>query len=327
MSAAVLGMRPSVVSGRRGAVGLGAVVAILALAAGCAAEASSTRPGSARDAARLGLRSLAGTGRPANAGLSASVSECLGLRHPSAGVAAYAADGARLPFDVFAGHEPGTDPRCRAGQLRVLRLAALEIDGRLTYLRRGGCQTPCVVREATVHVPASAFSGALDLLPVAARRGDGAPLADCRATRHDAPQLAGPVLARMFYKRPSETPSGRPESPDTGARWSNYGDPGRLYRRGSATADDYNYLLWNLPRTARGVLHGGGIAEAVLARGTPLELCPAAHLVLPAFASDGALDGEVEFGYAELHQQAGAPLFGWVLLSYTYRGHRQTLTA
>jgi len=288
-------------------------LALLTLASGCGADASP--PPAARPA-------------PSNLGLASTVSECLPLKDPAAGVPAYASDGARLPFDVRPGHEPGTAPRCGPGELRVLRLESLSIGGQATYVRRGGCQTPCVVRQPTVHVPAAAFARPVRLLAAAARHGDGAPRPGCRTTVHDAAQLAGRELARMFYKRPTETPAGTAIRPDTGARWSNYGDPGALYRgRGGAPAADYDYLLWNLPRTASGVLHGGGIVRAVIARGAAIELCPAARLTLPAFDADGRLDGQVEFAYAELHPAPGAAIFGWVPLAFTYRGGpRQRLT-
>jgi hypothetical protein len=291
----------------------GLALLALALAAGCGAGASSASTPSGRSA---------GPARPANRGLPSSVSECLRLRDPGAGVAAYASDGTRLPFDVFAGHEPGTEPRCRPDELRILRLATLSAGGRPTYLRRGGCQTPCVVRQATVQVPANAFATPISVLPVAARHGDGAPVRGCEVSVRAAPQLAGRELARMFYKRPAETSPGAAPTPDTGARWSNYGDPGWIYSGPAAAGADYGYLLWNLPRTAGGVLHGGGIVEAVLARGQPIDLCAGARLVLPAFDAAGRLDGHVAFAYAELRPA----VFGWVMVAYTYRGHHQATT-
>jgi hypothetical protein len=294
---------------------LSAGLLITVTAAGCSVAASSDRQ-------RVG----AAVARPANRGLPSAVSQCLRLKDPAAGVAAYAADGARLPFDVFAGHEPGTQPRCRPDELRVSRLAALSIDGQSTYVRRGGCQTPCVVRQATVHVPASAFASPVRLLGVAARHGDGEPLAGCRAKVRAAPQLAGRALARMFYKRPTAAQPARGISPDVGARWSNYGDPGALYRSATGRAANYDYLLWNLPRTPQAVLHGGGIVEAVIAQGDPIGLCPGSDLTLPSWGADGRADGDVEFAYAALRAGSGARLYGWVLLAYTYQGHRQTLT-
>jgi hypothetical protein len=302
--------------------GLWAGPLILLVAAGCSAGASPPAGGATpRRGASSSRRTAA-----ANRGLSSAVSQCLRLKDPTAGVAAYAADGARLPFDVFAGHEPGTQPRCRPDELRVSRMASLTIDGQPTYVRRGGCQTPCVVRQATVHVPAGSFASSVRLLSPAARHGDGAPVADCRAGVRDAPQLAGRALARMFYKRPNVARPGRAIRPAVGARWSNYGNPGALYRTGGRPATSYNYLLWNLPRTARGVLHGGGIVEAVLAQGDPIELCRATHLTLPAYGADGRSDGDVAFAYATVHTESGAHLYGWVLVDYTYQGRRQRLT-
>jgi hypothetical protein len=287
---------------------LGAGVAVLAIVGGCRAGASS------------GRRAVERPVSPSNVGLSAAVSTCLRLKNPAAGVPAYASNGVRLPFDVRAGHEPGTTPRCGAGELRVLRLETLTIAGRPTYVRRGGCQTPCVVRQATVHLPVAAFAAPVRLLSPAARHGDGRPQAGCRSVVHAAPQLAGGELARMFYKRPAETASGPAASPDVGARWSNYGDPGRVYRRPGGPAADYAYLLWNLPRTSRGVLHGGGIVRAVIARGQAVEICPTARLTLPAFDASGRPDGTVEFAYAEIRPTPREAVYGWVLVAYTYRG-------
>jgi hypothetical protein len=295
-------------------------------AAGCGAGASPLASGAAPPQHAPPARLAGASGGPANRGLSSAVSQCLRLRDPAAGVAAYAVDGKRLPFDVFAGHEPGTQPRCRSDELRVSRLAELTIDGRLTYVRRGGCQTPCVARQATVHVPAGVFASPVRLLAAAARHGDGAPLAGCGVRVRDAPQVAGRALERMFYKRPTPGQAARGVSTDVGARWSNYGDPGALYRAAGRRATNYDYLLWNLPRTPRAVLHGGGIVEAVLAQGDPLALCPGTDLTLPAWAADGRPDGDLEFAYAAVRDASGARLYGWVLVAYSYAGRRQTLT-
>lgn len=315
-------MRRRVAWPRRFSAGL----LIAVTAAGCGAGAGSLASGAAPPRNASPARLARASDGPANRGLSSAVSQCLPLKDPAAGVAAYAADGTRLPFDVRAGHEPGTQPRCRPDELRVSRLAKLSIDGQPTYLRRGGCQTPCVVRQATVHVPASAFASPLRLLGVAARHGDGAPLAGCRASVRDAPQLAGRALERMFYKRPTRGQAARGISADVGARWSNYGDPGALYRSVTGRAANYDYLLWNLPRTPRAVLHGGGIVEAVIAQGDPIELCPGSEETLPSWGADGRADGDVEVAYAALRTGSGARLYGWVLLAYTHRGRRQALT-
>jgi hypothetical protein len=128
----------------------------------------------------------------------------------------------------------------------------------------------------------------------------------------------------MFYKRPG----GRSTTPETGARWSNYGDPGALYAgRAAAAVSDYAYLLWNLPRTPGGVLHGGGIVRAVIAAGQAINLCArTSHLVLPAFDSAGRPDGQVESAYAAIRLRSGAAVFGWVVVGYAYHGHRHRLT-
>jgi hypothetical protein len=127
----------------------------------------------------------------ANASFRTSlISQCV-LTRRRGRVAALAFGGSRLPFDRATGHEPGTRPRCRRHELRLLRLQALRIDGRRTYVRRGGCRLPCVEPQATVHVPTSALSGRVSLLPRSACNGNGDRVADCRRIVRNAPQLVG----------------------------------------------------------------------------------------------------------------------------------------
>jgi hypothetical protein len=261
------------------------------------------------------------THAPNNAFAASDVSACLRARNP-ARVRALALDGARLPFDVAAGHEPGTRPRCGHGELRVLRLQALDVGGERTYVRRGGCQLPCVLPQPTVHVPARAFARPLHLLPASARNGNGAPLQSCDQPVRNAPQRAGRALRRMYYKTPAELRRRRNagRSGGDGPRWSNYGDPGARYRSGRRGAAHYNYVLWNLPRTATGVLPGGGLVRAIVRAGQPLALCRGERIELPAFDVRGTPNGSVLFGYARV--RSGAPasraLYGWVLLGYRY---------
>lgn len=250
------------------------------------------------------------------------ISACVRATRP-ARVRALTFDGARLPFSVAAGHEPGSRPRCRPGELRVLRLQALRIGGERTYVRRGGCALPCVVRQATVHVPASALARPVSLLPHAARNGNGAAVADCRQEVRNAPQHVGADLHRMYYKRPAELRERRNagRSGGAGARWSNYGDPGVTYRSPTGRRAHYNYLLWNLPRTRSGLLPGGGIVEAVLRQGQPIALCAGERLSLPSFDRRGAPNGQVDFGYAKVRSDNGSrsyALYGWVLLGYRH---------
>jgi hypothetical protein len=256
----------------------------------------------------------------ANASFSAAaIAECVGVRDPPR-VAALTLDGARLGFDVVTGHEPGSRPRCRPDELRLLRLQALTIAGEPTYVRRGGCALPCRVRQATVHVPASALRRPVALLAPAARNGNGEPVAGCDDEARVAPQRAGAALHGMYYKTPAElrrrASAGR--SGGAGARWSNYGDPGPQYARGA----HYAYLLWNLPRTRRGLLPGGGIVEAVLPAAMAVALCPAEHLRLPAFDVRGARNGFVDAVYARARQD----LYGWVLVGYRQRRGAYTST-
>jgi hypothetical protein len=261
------------------------------------------------------------THAPNHAFAASDVSACLRARNPGH-VRALALDGARLPFDVAAGHEPGTRPRCGRGELRLLRLQALDVGGERTYVRRGGCQLPCIVPQPTVHVPARAFARPLDLLPASARNGNGAPLEACDERVRNAPQRAGRALRRMYYKTPAELRRRRNagRSGGDGPRWSNYGDPGARYRSGRRGAAHYNYVLWNLPRTATGMLPGGGLVRAIVRAGEPLALCRGERIELPAFDVRGTSNGSVLFGYARV--RSGAPgaraLHGWVLLGYRY---------
>jgi hypothetical protein len=251
------------------------------------------------------------------------IAQCVPVADP-AHTPALAFDGTPLPFELATGREPGTRPRCRRGELRLLRLQALSIAGARTYVRRGGCALPCVVRQATVHVPARALAGRVSLLPVSARNGDGAPLSGCRHVVHAAPQLVTTALRRMFYKTPAELRrrlnAGR--SGGDGARWSNYGDPGRTYASGGRPAAHYGYLLWNLPRTVRGLLPGGGIVEAILSAGTPLGLCPGERLTLASFDRSGRRNGHVDFAYAKVRGTTAAggayAIYGWVMSGYRY---------
>ena len=229
-----------------------------------------------------------------------------------------------LPFALATGAEPGTRPRCRRDELRLLRLQALRIGGERTYVRRGGCALPCVVRQPTVHVPASALGGRVRLLPIAARNGNGAAVPGCAQAVRNGPQHAGRELRRMYYKTPAELRARRNagRSGGDGARWSNYGDPGATYPGPDGTVAHYNYLLWNLPRTTRGLLPGGGIVGAILPAGSMLSLCSGERLRLPAFDVRGDRNGHVDFGYAKVRAATPAggsyAIYGWVLLGYRY---------
>lgn len=240
--------------------------------------------------------------------------------------------GAPLPFELATGQEPGTRPRCRRDELRLLRLQSLSIGGERTYVRRGGCALPCRVRQATVHVPASALARPLGLLPKSARNGNGAPLPDCGDVAYNAPQHVGPALRRMYYKTPADLRRRRRagRSGGDGARWSNYGDPGATYASGGRAATHYNYLLWNLPRTRRGLLPGGGIIEAILPAGMALSLCAGERLTLPSFDRGGARNGHVDFGYAKVRGTTATggsyAIYGWVLLGYRYGQKPYTAT-
>jgi hypothetical protein len=261
------------------------------------------------------------TGAPNNPFKASLISECVRVRRATR-MRALAFDGAQLPKSVAAGHEPGSRPRCRRDELRLLRLQALDIDGERTYVRRGGCALPCAVRQATVHIAASALARPVSLLPRSARNDNGRPRAGCSVRVRNAPQRAGPELRRMYYKTPMELRERRNagRSGGIGASWSNYGNPGATYRSPAGRRAHYNYLLWNLPRTAEGLLPGGGIVQAILRAGQPLALCAGARLTLPAFDRDGAVNGRVDFAYARVSSagRGGYEIYGWVLIEYRY---------
>jgi len=256
---------------------------------------------------------LAGTtGAPVvapNNTMPGRVSTCVRPLRPRIG--AFTFDGRRLAFAAAATFEP----RCGRGRLRILRIAPLEIGGQPTFVRRGGCDYPergsrCA-RQPTVHVRAA------DLAPVALEpqhaNGNGEPAGSCTRAAFNDPAAAGDGrLERMYYKRPSDLP-GRSVS---GARWSNYGDQRRRFG-----GRPYSYLLWNLPRTAAGVLPGGGIVQAVLSQAQPLLLCDAAQLTLPSFDARGRRNGSVRFAYAQV-ANAHTAIHGWVMVGYRYRDGR-----
>jgi hypothetical protein len=284
-----------------------AIAALLAAAlAGCGAQAPELRRAAATTAVATA---------PNNT-MSGAVSTCVRPRQRH--LRGYTFDGHRLPLRISAGAEP----RCRGGRLRILRIQALTVGGRTTYVRRGGCDRPApgedCSRQPTVHLRAS------DLEPVplatAERAGNGAAVRPCRRPVVGRPSAVRRELDRMFYKQPRDLP-GRSIS---GARWSNYGNVGRRFHAGRSL----NYLLWNLPRTAAGVLPGGGIVEAVLAQGQRLTLCDVPGLTLSSFDRRGRHNGRVRFAYAKVanrHDQ----IYGWVMRGYTYFGRpfRSTLAA
>jgi len=247
------------------------------------------------------------------------------------GIPAYTVDGRALPFGFATGHEPGTHPRCGPGELRILRLQAVTIYAGPAYIRRGGCQQPCFFRQPTAHILGRDLARPVALLPIAARNGDGAPAPGCSRQIRAAPALVGGDLGRMFYKTPDELHATHRRTGviGAGARWSNYGDPGRRYPTPRGATADYSYLLWNLPRRQTGgLLHGGGIVEAVIAQGESLALCAVPELLLPSFDAHGTRNGSVSFGYARAANPPSPPIYGWLPLGYRYgaRPFRATIT-
>lgn len=245
-----------------------------------------------------------------NATMSGHVSTCVRPRRRS--IEALTFDGRVLPFRVTAADEP----RCRGGTLRILRLQPLVVRGEVSFVRRGGCDRRArgarCTRQPTAHVRAR------DLATVEVdaeqRNGNGAAVGSCARAAFTAPAAVGRELDRMFYKRPSDLP-GRSVA---GALWSNYGNPGRRFGPASTS-----YLLWNLPRTASGVLPGGGIVEAVLGHGQRVMLCDVPGITLPSFDARGRRNGRVRFLYAAV-TGAGQTIYGWVMRGYAF--HRQPFT-
>ena len=143
-------------------------------------------------------------------------------------------------------------------------------------------------------------------------------MASCPDAVRAAPDQAGQELGRMYYKTPAEIRGTHRRTGviGPGARWSNYGDPGRRFRPPA----DYGYLLWNLPRRpSGGLLPGGGIVEAAIARDEPVSLCSVPRLTLPSFDARGAPNGDVVFGYARAATPENPLLYGWLLVGYRYR--------
>ncbi len=237
--------------------------------------------------------------------MSGRVSTCARALRPT--LRAVDIRGRALGFRVT----PGREPRCLHDKLRILRIRSFTVEGKDTFVRRGGCDRPrrasrCA-RQPTAHVLAS------DLAPVALApqlaNGNGTPVSPCERAVRVYPAAVGRELDRMFYKQPRDLP-GRSIS---GARWSNYGNPGKRFGQRSST-----YMLWNLPRTRTGVLPGGGIVEAVLAQGRRVRLCAVPGVTLASFDARGRRNGSVRFDYAQV-RTTGQTLYGWVLRGYTYR--------
>jgi hypothetical protein len=298
-----------------GVIGLAAVLG-LALALGPSGRTAAPAAGSSSSDSHLN-----------NSFTTSAIDSCVRplVAAGAGGIPAYALDGTLLASTVRTGHEPGTHPRCADGELRILRLTAVTVDGGPAYLRRGGCQTPCVVRQPTVLVRAADLARPIVPLPAAVLAGDGAPAPGCTRPITSTPARAGSALGRMYYKTPGEIGATRRRTAvaGAGALWSNYGDPGRRFRSASGVHSDYTYLLWNLPRReSGGPLPGGGIARAPIADGEQLELCSPARLTLPSFDVDGASNGSVVFGYARARDTSGAPIYGWLLLGYRYGDRR-----
>lgn len=247
-----------------------------------------------------------------NRTMSGRVSTC--VRPRRARLQALTSDGRVLPFRIAAGDRP----RCRNGTLRILRIEPIEIAGEATFVRRGGCDRPTRAarcrRQPTAHVQARDLA-AVPVQP-ARRNGNGAPAGSCTREAVTTPGTVRRELGRMFYKRPSDLP-GRSVA---GALWSNYGNPGRRFGRAGTS-----YVLWNLPRTPRGVLPGGGIVRAVLAAGQRLLLCDVAGLSLPSFDARGRRNGRVRFEYAQV-PVGETTVHGWMMRGYASRGRPLTET-
>ena len=139
----------------------------------------------------------------------------------------------------------------------------------------------------------------------------------------------------MYYKTPAELRARRNagRSGGDGARWSNYGDPGATYPGPDGAVTHYNYLLWNLPRTTRGLLPGGGIIEAILPAGTPLALCSGATAAPPGLRRARRAQRARRLRLREgarrpARRAASYAIYGWVLLGYRYaeRSYVATVT-
>jgi hypothetical protein len=230
---------------------------------------------------------------------TADVSDCVYPKAKTA-IAAFAFDGSYFPFALDA-KTPWPGCEHAPGSIRVLKLQALTVGGRTTYMSRGGSGKP------HVHIAASDLQRPLSLLAHGARNGNGRGAPGCTF-----PIYARPIALPQDMKYKPGQPSG------SGASWANYGDPGARFGSHST------YVLWNMPRRdARGTeeeVGGGGIIMATIKPRQKLLVCDVTHQHLDAFAPGASTpSGETEWAYVAT-QNATETLYGWALVTAHYGG-------
>jgi len=227
------------------------------------------------------------------------ISQCITAR-VSSGIAAFSFNNTYLPFSISTANDV-----CGGGRLRILRLQALTIDGRRTYVLRGH------TNQRHVHVSGSDLASTPSLLSHSVRNGNGRAAASCPWPMYVHPVGARNMPSDMLYKKASEID---PSGDHLGAAWRNYGNPG-WWQTGGKT--DYTYLLWNLPRRATGgTLPGGGLIMANLKQDHPIQLCDVSQLRLPSFAPNtDNQNGFVQFAYGRA-TNGHETIYGWWMTGY-----------
>ena len=241
---------------------------------------------------------------------TAAIDACVYPKRAS-GIAAFAFDGTYVPLSSDAltpatpwpgscEHKPGT--------IRVLRLQTLTIDGRTTYMTRGGTAVgQPFPGKPHVHIAAGDLKHPPALLAHGARALNG---------------RSAPNCSRQLFARPTTLPDAmkyKPnQAPTSGATWANYGNPGERFG-----ASYYN-LLWNLPYKdvdGRDVyVRGGGILMATLKPRQRLLSCDVTAQVLNAYAPGGTtVSGWTQWVYAAV-PNAAETLHGWVMVRAHHAG-------
>lgn len=239
---------------------------------------------------------------------TADISDCV---YPKSRTGAFTFAFDASPAVTFTSKELGKAarwPGCEhaPGSIRVLRLQALTIGGRTTYLTRGGTEERGVYPgKAHAHIAASDLQRPLKLASHKERAGLG------RAT---------PGCTFPIYARPAELPADmkyRPGEPATsGAMWANYGDPGARF------GTSYTNLLWNLPRRDVGgnesEVKGGGILMATIKPRQRLLVCDVSHQVLDSFTGS-RVTGYTEWVYVAT-SNGTETLYGWFMAGAVHAG-------
>ena len=228
---------------------------------------------------------------------TADVSDCV---YPKArtGIAAFAFDGSYFPFALDAKTAwPGCEHA--PGSIRVLKLQALTVGGRTTYMSRGGSGKP------HVHIAASDLQRPLG--PAPARR----------------PQRQRPRRARLHLpdlRAPDRAAGGHEVQAGPAGRQRRLVGQLRRPRRALRLALHVRAVEPAAPRRRRHgeEVGGGGIIMATIKPRQKLLVCDVTHQHLDAFAPGSSTpSGETEWAYVAT-QNGGETLYGWALVTAHY---------